>query len=129
MPKDFSRARRVADQVQRELAELIRNEVRDPRVGSVTVSEVSVSRDFGYADVYVTGLGMDEAQSREMTEALKGAAGFLRRQLAQRLQLRSVPALRFAYDPVFEQGARLNQLIDTAVGEDHHRADDDAESS
>jgi len=118
MPKDFSRARRVADQVQRELAELIRDEIRDPRVGSVTVSEVSVSRDFGYADVYVTGLGMDEAASREMAEALKGAAGFLRRQLARRIQLRTVPALRFQYDPVFEQGARLNQLIDDAVSDE-----------
>lgn len=118
MPKDFSRARRVADQLQRELAELIRDEVRDPRVGSVTVSEVTVSRDFGYADVYVTGLGMDEAASREMAEALKGAAGFLRRQLARRIQLRTVPALRFQYDPVFEQGARLNQLIDHAVADD-----------
>ncbi|MDR9432783.1 MAG: 30S ribosome-binding factor RbfA [Spiribacter sp.] len=124
MPKDFSRARRVADQVQRELAELIRDEVRDPRVGSVTVSEVTVSRDFGYADVYVTGLGMDESNSRQMAETLRGAAAFLRRQLARRLRLRTVPALRFHYDPVFEQGAHLNRLIDDALA-DHH-ADPDA---
>jgi len=118
MPKDFSRARRVADQVQRELAELIRDEVRDPRVGSVTVSEVRISRDFAHAEVYVTGLGMDEAASRAMAEALNGASGFLRRQLSRRLHLRTVPALRFHYDPVFDRGARLNQLIDQAVSGD-----------
>ncbi len=118
MPKDFSRARRVGDQVQRELAELIRDEVRDPRVGSVTVSEVRISRDFAHAEVYVTGLGMDEAGSRAMTEALNGAAGFLRRQLSRRLRLRTVPALRFHYDPVFDRGARLTQLIDQAVSGD-----------
>lgn len=118
MPKDFSRARRVGEQVQRELAALIRDEIRDPRVGSVTVSEVRVSRDFAHAEVYVTGLGMDEAGSRAMAEALNGAAGFLRRQLARQLSLRTVPALRFHYDPVFDRGARLNRLIDE-VRPDH----------
>jgi ribosome-binding factor A len=117
MPRDFSRTRRVADQIQRELAELIRDEIRDPRVGSVTVSEVRVSRDLGYAEVYVTGLGMDEAASRQMVDALSGAAGFLRRQLASRMRLRTVPALRFHYDPVFDRGARLTRLIDDAVGD------------
>jgi len=117
MPRDFSRTRRVADQIQRELAELIRDEIRDPRVGSVTVSEVRVSRDLGYAEVYVTGLGMDEAASRQMADALSGAAGFLRRQLASRMRLRTVPALRFHYDPVFDRGARLTRLIDDAVGD------------
>ncbi|MEX0430800.1 30S ribosome-binding factor RbfA [Spiribacter insolitus] len=118
MPKDFSRARRVGDQIQQELAELIRDEVRDPRVGSVTVSEVRASRDFAHAEVYVTGLGMDEAASREMVKALNGAAGFLRRQLARRLSLRTVPALRFHYDPVFDRGARLNRLIDEVRPDD-----------
>ncbi len=112
MPRDFSRARRVGDQIQRELAELIRDEVRDPRVGSVTVSEVQVSRDFSYADVFVTGLGMDADQSRDMVRVLTGAGAFLRHQLARRLTLRKVPTLRFQYDPTFERGARLNRLID-----------------
>ena len=118
MPKDFSRLRRVADQLQQELAALIRDEVRDPRVGSVTVSEVRVSRDLGHADVHVTGLGMAEPDSRRMAEALNGAAGFLRRQLARRLSLRTVPALRFHYDPVFDRGARLNRLIDAVRPDD-----------
>jgi len=112
MANDYPRSRRVADQVQRELATLIRDEVRDPRVGSVTVSEVKVSRDFAHAEVYVTGLGMEEADSRAMVDALNGAAGFLRGQLARQMRLRKVPALHFYYDPVFDQGARLNRLID-----------------
>jgi ribosome-binding factor A len=112
MPKDFPRARRVGEQIQRELATLIREEVRDPRVGSVTVSEVQVSRDFAYADVFVTGLGMDADQSRAMVGVLTGAGSFLRHQLARRLTLRKVPTLRFQYDPTFERGARLNRLID-----------------
>ncbi len=115
MPRDFARAHRVAEQIQRELAELIRDEVRDPRVGSVTVSEVRVSRDFAHADVYVTGLGMQESDSQQMAGVLNGAAGFLRRGLSKRLQLRTVPALKFHHDPVFDRGARLNQLIDEVV--------------
>lgn len=118
MPRDFSRARRVGDQIQQELAELIRDEIRDPRVGSVTVSEVRASRDFAHAEVFVTGLGMEEAASMEMVKALNGAAGFLRHQLARRLSLRTVPALRFHYDPVFDRGARLNRLIDEVRPED-----------
>ncbi|PWG63567.1 30S ribosome-binding factor RbfA [Sediminicurvatus halobius] len=124
MPKDFPRTRRVADQVQRELAGLIRDEVRDPRVGSVTVSEVQVSRDLAYADVHVTGLGMDAEASREMTAALNHAAGFLRSQLARRLRLRTVPALRFRHDEAFDRGARLSRLIDDAVADDASRRDD-----
>jgi ribosome-binding factor A len=125
MPRDFSRTRRVADQIQRELAELIRDEIRDPRVGSVTVSEVRVSRDLGYAEVYVTGLGMDEPASRQMVDALNGAAGFLRRRLAGRMRLRTVPAPRFHYDPVFDQGARLSRLIDDVIddGDDQSTRD------
>lgn len=122
MANDYPRSRRVADQVQRELAGLIRDEVRDPRVGSVTVSEVKVSRDLAHAEVYVTGLGMVEAESRAMVEALNGAAGFLRRQLARQMRLRTVPALKFHYDPVFDQGARLNRLIDDVVSDDDSQA-------
>ena len=118
MANDYPRSRRVGDQIRRELAELIRDEIRDPRVGSVTVSEVEVSRDFAHANVYVTGLGKAEAESRAMAEALNGAAGFLRRQLARRVRLRTVPALRFHYDPVFDQGARLNALIDQVAPDD-----------
>ncbi len=118
MGNDYPRSQRVGDQIQRELAELIRAEVRDPRVRQVTVSEVEVSRDLAHANVYVTGLGMAAEDSRAMATVLDGAAGFLRRQLARRLRLRTVPALHFHYDPVFDRGARLNELIEQAVSGD-----------
>lgn len=122
MPRDFPRTRRVGEQIQRELAELIRDEINDPRVsGSVTVSEVRVVRDLGHADVLVTGLGMDAAGSAKMVDGLNHAAGYLRSLLARRLRLRTVPALHFRYDDSFDRGARVSRLIDEAVDEDHRR--------
>ncbi len=125
MARDFARARRVGDQIQRELAELIRDEVRDPRVGSVTVSEVRVTRDFAHAEVLVTVLGASADESSDAVEALNHAAGFLRSQLARRIRLRQVPALQFRYDESFDRGARVSQLIDEAVDEDRRRHEDD----
>ncbi|WP_435103960.1 30S ribosome-binding factor RbfA [Arhodomonas sp. AD133] len=125
MARDFARARRVGDQIQRELAELIRDEVRDPRVGSVTVSEVRVTRDFAHAEVLVTVLGASADGSSDAVEALNHAAGFLRSQLARRIRLRQVPALQFRYDESFDRGARVSQLIDEAVDEDRRRHDED----
>ncbi|MCK8515926.1 30S ribosome-binding factor RbfA [Methylonatrum kenyense] len=122
MARDYPRTRRVADQIQRELAGLIRDAVRDPRLGSVTVSEVNVSRDMGHAKVYMTVLGADADTSREAVEILNGAAGFLRRELGRSMRLRTVPALHFLYDDVFDRGADLSQLIDRAVASD--RGDD-----
>lgn len=124
MPKDFPRTRRVADQIQRELAGLIRDEIRDPRVGMVTVAEVEVARDMAHAKVYVAALGADEAQTQEMVEALNHAAGYLRKLLGQSLRLRMVPALHFHYDRSFDRGAHLSSLIDRAVASDRPRDDD-----
>lgn len=118
MAREFSRARRVGEQIQRELAELIRDEVRDPRVGSVTVSEVQVSRDFAHAKVMVTVLGASAEDSADAVEALNHAAGFLRSQLARRVRLRQVPALEFRYDETFDRGARLSRLIDEVAPDD-----------
>ncbi|RFA38133.1 30S ribosome-binding factor RbfA [Alkalilimnicola ehrlichii] len=107
----------MGDQIQRELAELIRDEVRDPRVGMVTVSGVDVTRDLAHAKVYVTPLGGNREEGVELAEALNHASSFLRKLLGQRLRLRTVPALKFVYDESFERGARLSALIDQAVGE------------
>lgn len=126
MAKDFPRARRVADQVQRELATLIRDAVRDPRiVGSVTVSEVQVSRDMAHAKVYMTVLGASAAETDEAVEVLNGAAGFLRRELGRQMKLRSVPALHFFHDLSFDRGAELTKLIDSAVADDRERGSED----
>lgn len=116
MPKDFSRTRRIAEQIQRELAEVIRHELKDPGVGGmVTITEVEVSPDHSHAKVFFTRLG-DESLIEETSAGLKRAAGFLRTQLAQRLKLRTVPHLEFKYDASVERGIRLSRLIDEAVG-------------
>lgn len=117
MPKDFPRARRVADQIQRELPELIRQEVKDPRVGMLTITEVEVNRDMEFAKVYFTTLG-GQAEHDACLEGLKRASGFLRSQLSQRMQLRVVPKLTFVYDTSVEHGIQLSQLIESAIAED-----------
>ena len=122
MPRDFPRTRRIGEQMQRELAALIRDGVKDPRVGMVTVSAVEVTRDLAHAKVFVTVLG-DEKARRDTMTALTNAAGFLRHELGQRMLTRTVPQLRFVYDESIEHGSRLSALIDAAVASDHH--DDD----
>ena len=119
MPKDFSRTRRVGEQIQRELADLLMHEVKDPRVHLVTVTGVDVVRDFSQATVYVTTLDPDHADE-ELLRALGRAAGFLRSQLGRRMKIRSVPALHFQYDRSIENGMRLSALIDSAVASDQH---------
>jgi ribosome-binding factor A len=108
------RLRRVADQIQRELSGLLRTELKDPRVGMITLTGVEVSPDLAYAKVFFTTLGDAEALAR--TEAgLRRAAGFLRGQLGDCLKLRVTPELRFMHDPSVERGVRLSKLIDEAV--------------
>lgn len=120
MPKEFSRTRRVGEQIQRELSTLIRRDLQDPRASWVTVTGVQMSRDLAHARVFVSVLdeGQDPAQA---VAALNHAAGFLRRQLGRALGLRVVPRLRFEHDASIERGARLSSLIDQAVDGDRHR--------
>jgi ribosome-binding factor A len=114
MKRDFSRSNRVADQVQRELANLIQFDVKDPRVGMVTITAVEVSREFENARIYYTVLG-DDATRKATEEGLARAAGFLRRELAHRLKLRTTPSLQFLYDKSIDQAARMSELISTAI--------------
>jgi ribosome-binding factor A len=109
-----ARQARVADQIQRELADVVRNELRDPRVGLVTFTGVELSRDGSHAKVFFTVLGAASAAD-SAREGLQRAAGFLRTQLAHRLTTRGVPELHFAYDESVERGVRLSKLIDEAV--------------
>jgi ribosome-binding factor A len=108
------RRARIEDQIQRELAEIIRLELRDPRIGLVTLTGVELSRDQSHAKVFFTVLG-GESSSGEALEGLQRAAGFVRTNLAHRLSTRSVPELHFSYDESIERGARLSRLIDEAV--------------
>jgi ribosome-binding factor A len=114
MPREFSRASRIADQIQRDLSGLIRQEVKDPRVGLVTITAVEVNRDLSHAKVYVSSLA-EVAAIEQSVEALQHAAGFLRSQLSRTLKIRSVPQLQFLYDASVERGVRLSHLIDEAV--------------
>jgi ribosome-binding factor A len=116
MPRDFSRTLRVAEQIQRDLAEMLRLEVKDPRIGMVTLTGVEVTTDYAHAKVFFTTLG-DADRIAAATEGLDRAAGFLRHELGHRIKLRSIPQLHFIYDSSVEHGARLSQLIDAAVKE------------
>lgn len=120
MPKDFSRTRRVAEQMQRELALLLQREIRDPRLAGVTISGVDVSRDLAVAKVYFTLLD-DKVDPAEARQALDKASGFLRHALGESLVLRSLPELRFIYDETLVRGTELTNLIDQAVREDRKR--------
>jgi len=117
MKKTPQRAKRVGDQIQKELADLLAHAVKDPRVGAITVTFVEVTADLSHATVHVTHLAGRE-HAAEALEALSRIAGFLRSELAQRFGLYSVPQLHFAYDDSIESGLRLSQLIDDAVAAD-----------
>lgn len=120
MPKDYSRTLRIAEQIHRELAVLVREGIKDPRVGMVTIGDVEVSKDLAHAKVYFTVLGDADAVEASR-EGLNRAAGFLRRELGKSLHLRVVPALRFYYDDTQVRGTELSALIDKAVQEDRTR--------
>lgn len=122
MAREFSRIDRIGDQMQRELAQLIQREIKDPRVGMITVNAVKVSRDLGYADIYVSLLTTEEldAESPEVKESLvvlNKASGFLRGQVGRAMKLRVVPLLRFHFDELQGYSRRLDGLIRKAVGD------------
>lgn len=118
-PQGFKRTDRIGDHLQRELATLIRTEVKDPRLGMVTIQEVRVSRDLSWADVYFTLLGVKEtAESLESQDILNNAAGFLRTCIAKDLNTRTTPRLRFHYDHLPEEASRMEMLIREARAKD-----------
>ncbi|HAJ92938.1 MAG TPA: 30S ribosome-binding factor RbfA [Gammaproteobacteria bacterium] len=124
MPKEFPRTRRVGEQIQRELASLIHDEIKDPRLGMVSVTAVIVSRDLAHAKVYVSVLGNAE-QTDASIRVLNHASGFLRHRLGKILHIRVIPELRFYLDRSLEEGARMGALINAAIASDKGNADDD----
>lgn len=122
MPREFPRTRRVGDQIQRELADLIRTELKDPRLGMVSVSGVTVSRDLSHARVHVSVLG-NETQTAESLKILHHAAGFLRHKLGQSMRMRVIPELHFHLDRSLEEGARIGALINLAIASDRGNQD------
>jgi ribosome-binding factor A len=134
MPREFSRIDRIGDQMQRELAQLIQREIKDPRVGMVTVNAVKVSRDLGYADIYVSLLSTEELteESPEVEESiavLNRAAGFLRGQVGRAMKLRVVPQLRFHFDALQGYSRKMDNLIRKAVGDAPAVSRDDTEET
>ncbi|MCJ8298448.1 MAG: 30S ribosome-binding factor RbfA [Pseudomonadales bacterium] len=135
MAKEYSRTQRIAEQMQRDLAKLIQREVKDPRLGMVTISFVKVARDLGYAEVYFTVMPFGEQKEEDAlkaaAEVLKDAAGFLRTELARNMQLRTVPKLRFHHDASIDRGRRIHSLIEKTVREskakEQSQADKDSE--
>ena len=122
MAREFGRTQRVADYLRQELARLLQREVRDPRIGMVSVNEVQVSRDLAHATVFVTFMQHDSAQeASEPLAALNRAAGFLRSQIAHDARMRTVPQLRFVYDVGVVRGRQMSDLIERAIAEDRER--------
>lgn len=117
MRKDTGRTRKIGELLQRELATLIPREIQDPRVRQLTITAVDVAPDLSHAKVFITQLAGHE-QGKITIKALNGAAGFLRNALRGRVELRTVPALRFHYDESVEKGAEISRLIDRARSED-----------
>jgi len=134
MPKDYSRTSRLGEQIQRDLAHMIQFEMKDPRLGMVTLNYVKVAKDLGYADIYFTVMGAKgetDVEIRKQTSAiLNDAAGYLRNELARIMRTRITPHLRFHYDESMDRGHHLAGLIKKALAEDeaHHQDDEDPSS-
>ena len=112
--KGFSRKDRVAEQVRRELAELIRTQLKDPRVGMISITEVEVTADYAHAKVFFSTLAGSESLPQVMA-GLNNASGFLRRELGKRISIHMTPQLHFVFDQSLERGADLSKLIQEAI--------------
>ena len=113
MKKGFQRSDRVAEQIRRDLADLIRSELKDPRVGMISLTAVELTPDYAHAKVFFTTL--DTGHLDEVQHGLKRAAGFLRRELGRRIHIHTLPELHFVYDNSLERGASMSLLIDKAA--------------
>ncbi len=123
MPKEFSRSLRVVEQIRRELAELIRLEVKDPRVGFITLTDVEITPDYAHAKVFFTSMAGQESVPAIQT-GLDRAKGFLRRELGKRIRIHTIPELHFHYDQSVEEGSRMSRLIEETIREDEARSRD-----
>jgi len=130
MAREFKRTDRVAEQLQRELAQIIQLEVRDPRVGMVTVCAVDLSRDLHYATAYVTFLGIDETvkATQAAVDILNDAASFIRTQIGKRMRMRAVPHVKFLFDESISRGRDLTSLINQARDKDSDSTDSEISS-
>lgn len=121
MPKEFSRTQRVAQQLQKELAMILQREVRDSRLGMVTISDVEVSRDLAYAKVFVTFLCVGEQTPESCLEALREHEVHIRMMLGKQIRLRLTPEIRFYYDNTLVEGMRMSNLVTEVINSDKRR--------
>jgi len=123
----FSRSDRVSEQIRRELADLLRFHLKDPRISAkltlVTLTDVEVSPDYAHAKVFYTSMADPEANAL-IDEGLRRSAGFLRRELGKRIRIHQTPELHFVFDASVENGSRLSRLIDEAVESDRRPLDE-----
>ncbi|NKF49709.1 30S ribosome-binding factor RbfA [Shewanella sp. WXL01] len=121
MANEFSRTRRIAQQLQQELALVLQRDIKDPRVGFVTVNDVEVSRDLSYAKVFVTFFEEDQELVKEKIEALTAAAPYARTLVAGRLKLRVMPELRFVYDSSLVEGMKMSNFVSQVISKDKQK--------
>lgn len=128
MPREFSRSERMAELLRRELAEIVRDEIKDPRLGFISFTEVRMSRDLSHAVIYCSVLNAED--QTESIEVLNRAVGFIRKEVARRIKARIVPTLKFAIDDSVIRGAAMDSLISKAIQKDEQRdnANDDDDS-
>ncbi len=122
MGKDYARSRRVGEEIQRILSEIIRRDLKDPRLQYLTITAVDVSGDLSHANIFVSPLDPN-SDPGPLLEALESASGFMRRGLGRSLKTRHTPQLHFALDKSIEHGSRLTSLIDSLVEQDENRRD------
>lgn len=130
MPREFSRSQRMAEQLRRELADIVRDEIKDPRLGLVSFTEVRVSRDLSHAVIYCSVFtagkddgGVDDGQ--ESIDILNRAVGFIRKAIAQRIHARIVPTLKFTLDDSVARGQAMDDLINQAIRSDQKNDPDE----
>lgn len=111
MAREFKRSARVASQMQKELAIILQQGMKDPRIGFITVNEVELSKDLTSAKVYITALGADAQGQADNIKWLNDAAPYIRSEMGHRMRLRSVPYIKFYYDTSFETGMRVSELL------------------
>ncbi len=118
MPREFARSDRVAQTINRQLAMILRNQVKDERVSSLTITDVEVTKDLRQAKIFVTSMSDEDVDVNGIMSAVDNASGFIRRKLAAVIDMRHCPNLIFVYDNSISEGARMSALIDQALNRD-----------
>ncbi len=126
MSREFKRSDRVAQELQKEIAVILQREVKDPRIGMVTVSDVEVSRDLAYAKIFVTFLfDNDQSAIEQGMKGLEKASPYIRSLIGKAMRLRIVPELRFIYDQSLVEGMRMSNLVSNVIKNDEAKHKED----